>query len=208
MVRILYHMCILVNMEEAHLFGELSFVFSCICSLLPFALLSSSLPPPCSAGSKFEKQLVVKLREVMMHEDLEEVTSRQLRLKLEEETGMELKDYREFLDRHMLRILGQMEQPSQILDYLYLVRGRGVYMCGYVQYVHVRMHVCHCVCARACTLCVYVWMQNACMLTFAYIHVCLITCRCVLDLYLLLMHVRQGDNFIQMVLWREYSTKC
>ena len=60
----------------------------------------------------------------MLHEDLEEVTSRQLRLKLEEETGMELRDYREFLDRHMLRILGQMEQPSKILDYLYLVRGK------------------------------------------------------------------------------------
>ena len=62
-----------------------------------------------------------KLREVMLHEDLEEVTSRQLRLKLEKEVDMQLSEYREFLDRHMLRILGQMEQPSEILDYLYLV---------------------------------------------------------------------------------------
>ena len=57
----------------------------------------------------------------MLHEDLEEVTSRQLREKLEKEMGMELTEYREFLDRHMLRILGQLEQPSKILDYLYLV---------------------------------------------------------------------------------------
>lgn len=69
----------------------------------------------------FEKQLVSKLRGVMLHEDLEEVTSRQLREKLEKEMGMELTEYREFLDRHMLRILGQLEQPSKILDYLYLV---------------------------------------------------------------------------------------
>ena len=64
-----------------------------------------------------------KLREVMLHEDLEEVTSRQLRLKLEKEVDMQLSEYREFLDRQMLRILGQMEQPSEILDYLYLVSG-------------------------------------------------------------------------------------
>ena len=69
----------------------------------------------------FEKQLVSKLRGIMLHEDLEEVTSRQLRVKLEKEMDMELNEYREFLDRHMLRILGQLEQPSKILDYLYLV---------------------------------------------------------------------------------------
>ena len=57
----------------------------------------------------------------MLHEDLEEVTSRQLREKLEKEMDMQLNEYREFLDRHMLRILGQLEQPSKILDYLYLV---------------------------------------------------------------------------------------
>ena len=78
----------------------------------------------------------------MLHEDLEEVTSRQLRQKLEEEMDMQLNDYREFLDRHMLRILGQMERPSKILDYLYLVGGR-VEMC-------VCIHVCVCVCTYVC----------------------------------------------------------
>ena len=34
---------------------------------------------------------------------------------------MDLKEYRGFLDQQMLRILGQMESPSQIFDYLYLV---------------------------------------------------------------------------------------
>ena len=94
----------------------------------------------------FEKELVSRLRGVMLDEDLEEVTSRQLRDKLEKEMDMQLNDYREFLDRHMLRILGQLGQPSKVLDYLYLV--------------------CVCVCVRACVracvcacvrVCVCVW---------------------------------------------------
>ena len=62
-----------------------------------------------------------KLREHMLHADLEEVTSRQLRLQLEEEMKLDLKEYRGFLDQQMLRILGQMERPSEIYPYLYLV---------------------------------------------------------------------------------------
>ena len=69
----------------------------------------------------------------MLEQDLEETTSRQLRLLLENEVGMELKEYREFLDRQMLRILGQMERPSQIYDYLFLVRVWGVCPCEGVE---------------------------------------------------------------------------
>ena len=108
-------------------------------SFLPSSFTPHSSPPlslhtsfmyiflhsPHRAGNVFEKQLVSKLRGVMLHEDLEEVTSRQLREKLEKEMDMGLTEYREFLDRHMLRILGQLEQPSKILDYLYLVCGGG-----------------------------------------------------------------------------------
>lgn len=75
--------------------------------------------------------LTFKLREVMLHQDLEEVTCKQLRLLLEEEMKMDLKKYRGFLDQQMLRILGQMERPSQIFDYLFLVCGcrkRGILM--------------------------------------------------------------------------------
>ena len=57
----------------------------------------------------------------MLGSDLEEISSKQLRLKLEEEMKMDLKEYREFLDQQMLRILGQLEKPSKICDYLYLV---------------------------------------------------------------------------------------
>ena len=83
--------------------------------------LSSTTNPDSDEKQTFEDQLVNRLREVMMGVDLEEVSSKQLRLKLEEEMKMDLKEYREFLDQHMLRILGQMEKPSKICDYLYLV---------------------------------------------------------------------------------------
>ena len=77
----------------------------------------------------------------MLHQDLEEVTSKQLRLQLEREMSMDLKEYRGYLDEQMLRILGQMERPSEIIDYLYLVSC--VCMC-----VCVRVCVCVCVCVR------------------------------------------------------------
>lgn len=68
-----------------------------------------------------EKLLVNKLRDIMLQMDLEEVTSKQLRMQLEKEVSMELSEYKGFLDQEMLRILGQMERPSEIFDYLYLV---------------------------------------------------------------------------------------
>jgi protein phosphatase slingshot len=56
----------------------------------------------------------------MLHSDLEEVTSLQLRKKVEEVMKMDLKEYKGFLDQQMLMILGQLEKPSQIHEYLYL----------------------------------------------------------------------------------------
>lgn len=57
----------------------------------------------------------------MLQMDLEEVTSKQLRMQLEREMSMELSEYKGYLDQQMLRILGQMERPSEIYDYLFLV---------------------------------------------------------------------------------------
>lgn len=75
-----------------------------------------------------EKVLTFKLREVMLNVDLEEVTCKQLRLLLEKEMSMDLNEYRGFLDQQMLRILGQMERPSQIFDFLYLVSGYSLFL--------------------------------------------------------------------------------
>ena len=70
---------------------------------------------------QLEKLMVNKLRDIMLQMDLEEVTSKQLRMQLEREMSMELSEYKGYLDQQMLRILGQMERPSEIYDYLYLV---------------------------------------------------------------------------------------
>ena len=39
----------------------------------------------------------------------------------EKELGMDLYEYKSFLDQEMFTILGQMDSASQIFDYLFLV---------------------------------------------------------------------------------------
>ena len=58
----------------------------------------------------------------MLHVDLEEVSSKQIRQHLEEDMEMDLSEFRSFIDQTIMVILGQMEKPSMIKDYLYLVR--------------------------------------------------------------------------------------
>ena len=94
-----------------------------------------------------EKMLVNKLRDMMLQMDLEEVTCKQLRMLLEKEVSMELSEYKGFLDQEMLRILGQMERPSEIFDYLYLV--------SKIDCVFVSICVCVCVCICVFVFCVY-----------------------------------------------------
>lgn len=43
-----------------------------------------------------------------------------IRKRLEAECAVSLAPYREFVDRTIMFILGQMEKPSKIFDYLYL----------------------------------------------------------------------------------------
>jgi len=40
---------------------------------------------------------------------------------LEEDTQMELKEYRSFIDAEMIIIMGQMDSASKIFDHVYLV---------------------------------------------------------------------------------------
>ncbi|XP_033099533.1 uncharacterized protein LOC117103136 [Anneissia japonica] len=67
-----------------------------------------------------QRLIRVKLREVMLEVDLEETTSRQVREKLEDRMDKDLKEYKGFIDEQMLLILGQIDAPSPIFDYLYL----------------------------------------------------------------------------------------
>ncbi|KAJ8262512.1 hypothetical protein GJAV_G00167280 [Gymnothorax javanicus] len=70
-----------------------------------------------------EKRIIAKLREIMSREDLDNITSKQVRLALEESFNMDMKDYKEFIDNEMMVVLAQMDKPSKIFDYLYLGSG-------------------------------------------------------------------------------------
>ncbi|XP_030647615.1 protein phosphatase Slingshot homolog 1 [Chanos chanos] len=61
-----------------------------------------------------------KLRSIMMSQDLENVTSKEIRNELEQQMNCNLKEYKEFIDNEMLLILGQMDKATLIFDHLYL----------------------------------------------------------------------------------------
>ena len=86
-----------------------------------FALCTHSQITRNEERAQLKSLLVQQLRKIMLEMDLEEATSRMLRTRLEKDMAMNLNEYKAFLDIQMLRILGQMERPSQIHEYLYLV---------------------------------------------------------------------------------------
>ncbi|KAF5269668.1 hypothetical protein FQA39_LY08591 [Lamprigera yunnana] len=67
-----------------------------------------------------EKVIRSTLKEIMMSVDLDEVTSKYIRMRLEEELDMNLAEYKSFIDQEMLTILGQMDAPTEIFDHVYL----------------------------------------------------------------------------------------
>ncbi|RWS21286.1 protein phosphatase Slingshot-like protein [Leptotrombidium deliense] len=67
-----------------------------------------------------EDLIRAKLKEVMMEVNLDEVTSKDIRTRLELNLEMNLNEYKSYIDQEILTILGQMESPSEICEYLYL----------------------------------------------------------------------------------------
>uniref|UniRef100_A0A8C4ZV12 protein-serine/threonine phosphatase n=1 Tax=Gadus morhua TaxID=8049 RepID=A0A8C4ZV12_GADMO len=61
-----------------------------------------------------------KLRSIMMDQDLENVTSKEIRSLLEQHMSCSLKEYKEFMDKEMLLVLGQLDKATLIFDHLYL----------------------------------------------------------------------------------------
>ncbi|KAL7377089.1 hypothetical protein ABVT39_021534 [Epinephelus coioides] len=61
-----------------------------------------------------------KLRTIMTFQDLENITSKEIRNELEQHMSCNLKEYKEFIDNEMLLILGQMDKPTLIFDHVYL----------------------------------------------------------------------------------------
>ncbi|XP_074031380.1 protein phosphatase Slingshot isoform X3 [Leptinotarsa decemlineata] len=89
--------------------------------------LESKRPPsPDSIRTKpseteeTEKVIRATLKEIMMSVDLDEVTSKAIRTKVEEELDMDLTAYKSFIDQEILVILGQMDAPTEIFDHVYL----------------------------------------------------------------------------------------
>uniref|UniRef100_A0A8C2VNE7 Protein phosphatase Slingshot homolog 1 n=1 Tax=Chinchilla lanigera TaxID=34839 RepID=A0A8C2VNE7_CHILA len=71
-------------------------------------------------GERTERLIKAKLRSIMMSQDLENVTSKEIRNELEKQMNCNLKEFKGFIDNEMLLILGQMDKPSLIFDHLYL----------------------------------------------------------------------------------------
>ncbi|XP_037942520.1 protein phosphatase Slingshot isoform X2 [Teleopsis dalmanni] len=73
-----------------------------------------------TAKEETESVIKMKLKEIMMSVDLDEVTSKYIRGRLEEHLDMDLGEYKSFIDTEMLLILGQMDAPTEIFDHVYL----------------------------------------------------------------------------------------
>ncbi|CAH0406475.1 unnamed protein product [Chilo suppressalis] len=67
-----------------------------------------------------ERVIRCTLKEIMMSVDLDEVTSKAIRGRLEDELDMDLAEYKSFIDQEMLTILGQMDAPTEVFDHVYL----------------------------------------------------------------------------------------
>ena len=68
----------------------------------------------------FEITLKSGLRQIMKGSNLDTITSKKIRTQLEGDLKQSLEDYKSFIDKEILVILGQMDPASKILDYLYL----------------------------------------------------------------------------------------
>uniref|UniRef100_A0A146KQX0 protein-serine/threonine phosphatase n=1 Tax=Lygus hesperus TaxID=30085 RepID=A0A146KQX0_LYGHE len=67
-----------------------------------------------------ERLIRSTLKEIMMSVDLDEVTSKQVRSKLEESLDVDLGEFKSFIDEEMLVILGQMDEATEIFPHVYL----------------------------------------------------------------------------------------
>ncbi|XP_057694971.1 protein phosphatase Slingshot homolog 2 isoform X1 [Corythoichthys intestinalis] len=67
-----------------------------------------------------ERLIKMRLREIMMQKDLENVTCKEIRTELEMHMVCNLREFKEFIDNEMIVILGQMDSPTEIFEHVYL----------------------------------------------------------------------------------------
>ncbi|XP_014285480.1 protein phosphatase Slingshot [Halyomorpha halys] len=111
----------------AHYEGCISSDQSCLNEWHAMDSLESRRPPsPDSVRHKptereeTERVIRTALKEIMMTVDLDEVTSKQVRSKLEESLDVDLGEFKSFIDEEMLVILGQMDEATEIFPHVYL----------------------------------------------------------------------------------------
>jgi len=61
-----------------------------------------------------------RLRQIMKTVDLDDITSKSIRLSLESALGRQLSEFKSLIDEEILLILGQMDPASRIFDFMYL----------------------------------------------------------------------------------------
>ncbi|TNN36842.1 Protein phosphatase Slingshot 2 [Liparis tanakae] len=80
-------------------------------------VLFTDLP---TEGERTERLIKMRLREIMMQKDLENVTCKEIRTELEMQMVCNLREFKEFIDNEMIVILGQMDSPTEIFEHVYL----------------------------------------------------------------------------------------
>ncbi|XP_060077263.1 protein phosphatase Slingshot homolog 1-like [Ylistrum balloti] len=78
------------------------------------------MDPGDTPDDVLQKQIKTGLKNIMMTVDLDEVTSIFLRKALEEHLKCSLTSHKRFVEQEMITIMGQMDSPTMIKDYLYL----------------------------------------------------------------------------------------
>uniref|UniRef100_A0A4W4GSX6 protein-serine/threonine phosphatase n=1 Tax=Electrophorus electricus TaxID=8005 RepID=A0A4W4GSX6_ELEEL len=64
--------------------------------------------------------ITTMLNGIMVLQDLENITAKEIRTELEQHMKWNLREYNEFIDKEMLLILDQMDKATPIFDHLYL----------------------------------------------------------------------------------------
>lgn len=94
------------------------FFVCCACMYFPCWRVDSFCRP--RERDETEKVIRSALKEIMMSVDLDEVTCKYIRSRLEEHLDMDLGEFKPFIDQEMLTILGQMDAATEVFDHVFL----------------------------------------------------------------------------------------
>ncbi|XP_021257684.1 protein phosphatase Slingshot homolog 3-like, partial [Numida meleagris] len=93
---------------------------SCLNEWLAMADLESVRPGSPLPAEPTESAVRALLRDVLTSADLENVTSKEVRMELERRVGHSLERHKDFIDNEMLLVLAQMDRPSRVFPHIYL----------------------------------------------------------------------------------------